>query len=105
LKDFHLRAPELSELLIAKVWQVFMMRTKWQLPRMECSRKCVKSAVAGSRQGEVLQLWVSAGQLRPTTVKRNSMLRNVSASDGFSERPVTDFSGQSRSVLICSHTN
>jgi len=41
LKDFQLRAPQLSELLIAKVWQVFMMRTKWRAPRRECSRKCV----------------------------------------------------------------
>jgi hypothetical protein len=70
LKDFQLRAPQLVEPLIAKVLQVFMMRTKWWPPRMECSRKCVKSAVAGSRQRQVLQLRVSAGQWRPTAVKK-----------------------------------
>jgi hypothetical protein len=28
LKDFQVQAPQLSELLIAEVWQVFMMWTK-----------------------------------------------------------------------------
>jgi hypothetical protein len=71
------------------------MRTKWW-PRMECSRKCVKSAVAGSRQRQVLQLWVSAGQWRPIAVKKKRPLtKRIGLGWIIRKTCMTDFRGRS----------